>query len=427
MIHSYKCPGEIISAFDIDCCALLFNGSQVYGVERAVRSLETGCNVIDAHCLTFSMSRARKYASRGFRTVKPCYLFTNVCHDSAVLYGLPKQELIFSHISPALSDILTPCRTVYQPYQYGFIFYYSKNRCMVALACGSHNRLGMSSPVRLLSNVQLQRIHRYLQPVATRYPANADTVLQRLPIPFYGLCTPVLPGYPGLYLPSFSAHNTGALFLKHKVWLKSLPRHFMSVWDLPKLLTEKPNSIPWTDPLKLPYLLLEKELPVLHQIVYTEASSRYLPFVRETHAVNLSLFSCQGALCFPFRENPYSASCSFFLSQGQHPSTISTLEEITVALPNTDLHNDLDLHIRISIVPNNLSETVHQIHVCFVAVIHHPDHPDNPVCCVDGSAEMHAQGHSYEVSHIFKATMHSTQLQPSLSVSVHTVFIIVLP
>eukprot|EP01105_Mastigella_eilhardi_P026264 TRINITY_DN749_c0_g2_i1.p1 TRINITY_DN749_c0_g2~~TRINITY_DN749_c0_g2_i1.p1 ORF type:complete len:319 (+),score=47.88 TRINITY_DN749_c0_g2_i1:16-972(+) len=118
MLHCYKSKAEVICGFDVDCCAVCYDGRQVYAIPRSLRSICTHWNVLSPHCLTYSASRVRKYAARGFRTSRPNFLFPDVTYDDKVLMGLPKQELFLYFGYRAVADsLLLPHLKVDRPYR----------------------------------------------------------------------------------------------------------------------------------------------------------------------------------------------------------------------------------------------------------------------------------------------------------------------
>jgi len=72
VLHLFKNAAEVLTGFDVDCCALGFDGRHVLALPRALRALERGYNVADpSHSWLNRASyelRLVKYAFRGFGT-----------------------------------------------------------------------------------------------------------------------------------------------------------------------------------------------------------------------------------------------------------------------------------------------------------------------------------------------------------------------
>lgn len=65
-------PSDIINKFDVDACAVYFDGTDVYGNERAVNAFATTVNMIDLSYRSWAYEkRLIKYAKRGFAIGAP--------------------------------------------------------------------------------------------------------------------------------------------------------------------------------------------------------------------------------------------------------------------------------------------------------------------------------------------------------------------
>ncbi|KAI8893570.1 kinase-like domain-containing protein [Globomyces pollinis-pini] len=72
ILRLYKSPAEILIGFDIDSCSVGYDGKDVYGLPRFVRSVITGYNVIDITRRSPSYEyRLYKYSKRGFGVLVP--------------------------------------------------------------------------------------------------------------------------------------------------------------------------------------------------------------------------------------------------------------------------------------------------------------------------------------------------------------------
>lgn len=68
----YSSPSEILAGFDVDSCAVGFNGSQVFAAPRAFISLVTQSITVDMTRRSPSYEmRLAKYAQRGFEIFVP--------------------------------------------------------------------------------------------------------------------------------------------------------------------------------------------------------------------------------------------------------------------------------------------------------------------------------------------------------------------
>jgi hypothetical protein len=70
ILRIYKSPAEVLMGFDLDCCCIGYDGSQVWALPRARRAIRTRTNLIDVdrQSTTYEV-RLFKYAKRGFRIV----------------------------------------------------------------------------------------------------------------------------------------------------------------------------------------------------------------------------------------------------------------------------------------------------------------------------------------------------------------------
>lgn len=63
---------DIVEAFDVDCCGVLYDGSDVLATPRAIAALSTRTNVVDYSRRSWSYeARLIKYARRGFSIGAP--------------------------------------------------------------------------------------------------------------------------------------------------------------------------------------------------------------------------------------------------------------------------------------------------------------------------------------------------------------------
>lgn len=79
MVILYKGPDEVLNFFDLDCISLGYDGKNVWGLPRTLRSLQTGFNFVEpAKLRRWSTGpRIMKYKKRGFGTV-----FFEICKHS---------------------------------------------------------------------------------------------------------------------------------------------------------------------------------------------------------------------------------------------------------------------------------------------------------------------------------------------------------
>src|SRR6266516_4493985 len=72
ILRLYSSPSEILAGFDVDACAVGFNGSHVYSAPRAFVSLVTQTVSVDMTRRSPSYEiRLAKYAQRGFEIFVP--------------------------------------------------------------------------------------------------------------------------------------------------------------------------------------------------------------------------------------------------------------------------------------------------------------------------------------------------------------------
>jgi len=72
ILRLYSSPSEILAGFDVDACAVGYNGSQVYAAPRAFISLVTQSISVDMSRRSPSYElRLAKYARRGFEIFVP--------------------------------------------------------------------------------------------------------------------------------------------------------------------------------------------------------------------------------------------------------------------------------------------------------------------------------------------------------------------
>ncbi|KAN0024453.1 hypothetical protein ACTFIV_008861 [Dictyostelium citrinum] len=67
VLRIYKSPAEVLMGFDIDCCSIGYDGTDVYAMPRAIKAVTTSCNIVSMsrRSLTYE-TRLFKYALRGF-------------------------------------------------------------------------------------------------------------------------------------------------------------------------------------------------------------------------------------------------------------------------------------------------------------------------------------------------------------------------
>ncbi|KAJ2993551.1 hypothetical protein HDV02_002246 [Globomyces sp. JEL0801] len=84
----YHSPAEILMGFDIDSCCVGYDGKNVYGLPRFIRSMTTGYNVVDMSRRSPSYEyRLYKYSKRGFGVLVPGY-----SRDEIILYPSRLQQ-----------------------------------------------------------------------------------------------------------------------------------------------------------------------------------------------------------------------------------------------------------------------------------------------------------------------------------------------
>jgi hypothetical protein len=72
ILRLYKSPAEVLVGFDVDCCCIGFDGTNVWALPRCRRALNQRMNLvdIDRQSTTYEI-RLTKYAKRGFRVGVP--------------------------------------------------------------------------------------------------------------------------------------------------------------------------------------------------------------------------------------------------------------------------------------------------------------------------------------------------------------------
>ena len=72
VLRLYSCPAEVLLGFDVDCCALAYDGQRLLATQRSLYALTRNVNVVNPtrRSLTYE-SRLYKYAKRGFAVVVP--------------------------------------------------------------------------------------------------------------------------------------------------------------------------------------------------------------------------------------------------------------------------------------------------------------------------------------------------------------------
>jgi hypothetical protein len=72
ILRLYSPPAEILAGFDIDSCAVGFDGINVYAAHRAFIAFVTQINTVDRFYLSWNYElRLFKYALRGFEMFVP--------------------------------------------------------------------------------------------------------------------------------------------------------------------------------------------------------------------------------------------------------------------------------------------------------------------------------------------------------------------
>ena len=66
-MRCYRSIVEVLLGFDIDCCAIAYNGTSVLSLPRTIRSLRYRTNIVNmSRRSTTYETRLLKYAQRGF-------------------------------------------------------------------------------------------------------------------------------------------------------------------------------------------------------------------------------------------------------------------------------------------------------------------------------------------------------------------------
>jgi hypothetical protein len=99
ILRIYKSPTEIISGFDIDACAVVFDGFDVYALPRARRAITKRYNMVDPDRQSYTYEyRLFKYATRGFRVCIPGFNPTFVKREGLLSndhtsYSIPRPSV----------------------------------------------------------------------------------------------------------------------------------------------------------------------------------------------------------------------------------------------------------------------------------------------------------------------------------------------
>jgi hypothetical protein len=72
ILRLYKSPAEVLMGFDLDSCAIMYDGEDVFSLPRCVRALRYQMNMVDSTRQSKSyVHRLIKYAKRGFAVGVP--------------------------------------------------------------------------------------------------------------------------------------------------------------------------------------------------------------------------------------------------------------------------------------------------------------------------------------------------------------------
>jgi hypothetical protein len=72
VLRLYASPAEVLMGFDVDCCCVGYDGTDVWALPRAVRAIERSCNLVDPGRQSASYEhRLAKYGKRGFAVAVP--------------------------------------------------------------------------------------------------------------------------------------------------------------------------------------------------------------------------------------------------------------------------------------------------------------------------------------------------------------------
>ena len=71
-VRGLRSLAEVLCGFDVDCCAVCYDGARVYGLPRAVDAINSRINLADGtrQSPTYE-TRLLKYAKRGFSVAVP--------------------------------------------------------------------------------------------------------------------------------------------------------------------------------------------------------------------------------------------------------------------------------------------------------------------------------------------------------------------
>jgi hypothetical protein len=64
VLKLYQSKAHCLTSFDLDCCSICYDGSEVWALARACRAFVTRHNLLDGNLQTFSTDRIQKYQSR---------------------------------------------------------------------------------------------------------------------------------------------------------------------------------------------------------------------------------------------------------------------------------------------------------------------------------------------------------------------------
>eukprot|EP00708_Paratrimastix_pyriformis_P002063 GAFH01000801.1.p1 GENE.GAFH01000801.1~~GAFH01000801.1.p1 ORF type:complete len:916 (-),score=370.20 GAFH01000801.1:143-2854(-) len=79
ILRLYQSPSEVLYGFDIDCVSVLYDGQDVWAMPRALRAIQTHCNLFDLGRVNITFNqRIVKYARRGFALAVPGFTWERV-------------------------------------------------------------------------------------------------------------------------------------------------------------------------------------------------------------------------------------------------------------------------------------------------------------------------------------------------------------
>lgn len=67
----FKCPAQILLDFDLDCCALAWDGARLLALPRSLAALRRRASVLRADLTAHCLARALKYKRRGWALAAP--------------------------------------------------------------------------------------------------------------------------------------------------------------------------------------------------------------------------------------------------------------------------------------------------------------------------------------------------------------------